>query len=99
MSNDNIADITNCIEALELEQEAELTALLNKHRKAKRKLLCTLQKKLPKTPPRTSVDDHSGAVLSASCHKLHQGDTVIIQTTASIGCKGDIAKVLFVSTN
>lgn len=91
MTDDSVDQISKQLESLDLEQEAELTALVQKHCIAKSKLLKRLQGKKPEAleiPPR---------ILSHSKIPLQRGDRVVIRSKASIGRKGDIAIVLSVS--
>ena len=95
MSDDSIDSIVATLERLELQQEEELEQLKRKHKKAKRKVLrrLTTSPKALKVP----ADLCEPRVLSFSKRRLHRGDRVRIRTTATIGCKGDIAIVLYVS--
>lgn len=97
MPEDDIANLTQQLEALELAQQEELDALLEQHCKTKRQLLRQLTpskaKKASRKPKKVNP------TLSGSNQELKSGDTVVLQTTASTGVKGDIAKVLYVSPN
>ena len=98
MSEDYITELTKQIEALDIQQEAEIEALKKKHKKAKKKLYKQLQSPPQhiERPPSLAKFEES-RVLSHSKLPLHRGDKVIIRTTTTIGCKGDIAYVLSVS--
>ena len=92
MSKDqDLAEITASLQALDITQQDELDTLLAKHRRQKSTLLNKLQRhpstrsaKHPILPP---------PILSSSKLPLHRGDKVSLRTKASIGRKGDIATV------
>lgn len=92
MSNNTVTKLTQHLDSLELNHCAKREALQRKQKKECNKLIANFEhtnhQKPIKVKPR---------VLSASNLPLHHSNKVILKTTASIGYKGDIAKVLFVS--
>ena len=96
MPTSEVDDITSKLEALELDQQQELTALRNKHCCQKKALLDTFAASINSL----KKQQHSaGAILSYSELPLRKGDRVILRSTASVGCKGDYATVTHMSPN
>ena len=93
MDRNGTEDIIRKLAELELDQEKELLQLLQKQRKARRNLL----KSVTAPTQKTQVTKTSKPVLSFNKIALKRGDQVKVRTTTSIGTKGDIATVLFVS--
>ena len=96
MSSDDIDSITTKLEELELKQQRELQQLRRTHRDQKKQLLQSIAKTSKKPPQRENLSEQ-GHILSHSLFPLQPGDKVILRTTASIGCKGDLAIVTHVA--
>ena len=93
MSDDEVDNIAKLLEQLELEQEAELALLQTKHRNKKRQLLRRLTLSPKPKPKKVPLDT---SIRSYNRRKIVKGDTVRLSTTASVGCKGDLAVVTVV---
>ena len=91
MAKDDLDSITAQLENLELAQQIEVNLILEKHRQQKQELLRRLTRK-KSTKPKAPLS-LPPPIVSASGIPLRRGDTVIIETTATIGCKGDLATV------